>query len=67
MTTRPQNPAAFSTPTAVAWDRVTPRELAFQFPRLTAPIRQMPDLLEEPQCKRLGMLDRFLSWLDEQF
>lgn len=67
MTTRPQNTAALSTPTAVGWDQVAPGELTFQFPRLTAPIRQLPDLPEEPQCKRLGMLDRFLSWLDEQF
>ncbi|HEY3451527.1 MAG TPA: hypothetical protein VGK67_34535 [Myxococcales bacterium] len=67
MATGTQKSAAVAISQAAAWDLVAPRELAFKFPRLTAPIRQVPELAEEPQRRRPGVLERFLRWLDEQF
>ncbi|MGC4118932.1 MAG: hypothetical protein QM765_31070 [Myxococcales bacterium] len=64
MANRPERPADN---TAKAWDVVTPRELAFKFPRLTGPIRQLSDLTEEPQRGRPTLLERIVRWLDEQF
>ena len=67
MTNGFQKPGAAAVTHAGAWDLVTPRELEFKFPRLTAPIRQLPDLSAEPLPRKLGVVERVFRWLEEQF